>query len=165
MQKRLIPACILIAYSALLVKLLVFKINLVKIGHMRFKFTDHGTGPANFVPFKTILPYLRGEHGWFIAAINLVGNMVLFAPIGLIVPFVWRKMTWRNTFILAVGSGLAIEGMETVFRVGIFDIDDIILNGLGVMIGYYIFRVTWASVRAQRHGCLDDASNEDSAPL
>ncbi len=114
---------------------------------MRFKFTGHGTGTANFIPFKTIWPYLRGEHGWFIGALNLVGNIVLFVPIGFIVPFVWQKMTWGNAALFAAASGLAIEVMEVVLRVGIFDIDDIILNALGVMIGSYFFRVTRAWVR------------------
>jgi glycopeptide antibiotics resistance protein len=45
-------------------------------------------------------------------------------------------MTWRKSLALAVAVGLAIEGMEVVFRVGIFDIDDVILNALGVMLGY-----------------------------
>jgi hypothetical protein len=64
MRKRLIPAFILIAYSAILIKLIVFKTQRplrIKLLHLQLKFTDHGTGHANFLPFKTIWPYLHGH--------------------------------------------------------------------------------------------------------
>ena len=132
----------LIAYSAILIKVMVFKdLPIIRIGSLIFKFGGTQTGPANFLPFKTILPYLRGEKGLIIAGINLVGNIVLLVPIGFLVPFVYRNMTWKKTLALAVAAGFAIEGMQALFRVGIFDIDDIILNGLGVIVGYWVFTI------------------------
>jgi len=144
MRKRLIPTFILIAYSAILIKLIVFKTQRpirIKLLHLQLKFTDHGTGHVNFLPFKTIWPYLHGHPNWLIAIVNLVGNMVPFVPMGFLVPFVYRKMTWQKSLVLAAAVGLAMEGLELVFRVGIFDIDDVILNALGVMIGYWVFAV------------------------
>lgn len=138
-KKRLISAFILIAYSAILIRLLVFKMVSFRIGHLMFKFTGGGTGPANFVPFKTILPYLHGQKGLMIAIFELGGNIGLLVPIGFIVPLVYRKMTWQKSLAVAVAAGLAIEGMQVLLRVGIFDVDDVILNGLGVMIGYWVF--------------------------
>src|ERR671916_1063971 len=140
MKERLFSGFILIAYSAFLLNLLVFKIYLLKIGLLRFTFPPHA-GQANFLPFKTILPYLLGEPTWGFAIINLGGNIALFVPIGFLVSFVYRKMTWQESLALAVAVGLAIEGMQVVFRVGIFDIDDVILNALGTMIGYWVFTI------------------------
>ncbi len=143
-RKRLISAFILIAYSAILIKLVVFKTQtplMIKPLHLRIKFTDHGTGQANFLPFKTIWPYLHGRPNSLIAFVNLVGNILPFAPIGFLVPFVYPKMTWQKSLVLAVAVGFAMEGLEAVFRVGTFDIDDIILNALGVMIGYWLFAI------------------------
>jgi glycopeptide antibiotics resistance protein len=98
------------------------------------------------------LPYLHGEPSRLIAIINLVGNIALFVPIGFLAPFVYQKMTWQKSLALAVAVGLAIEGMEVVFRVGIFDIDDVILNAFGVMIGYWVFTifVKWMRLRLRR---------------
>ena len=138
MRKRLITAFILIFYSAFIIKLLVFKFDLIKIGHLRFRFSPE-TGEGNIVPFKTILFYLSGKPNWSMAILNLVGNIALFVPIGFLLPFVYRKMTWLKCLAIAITLGLTIEGMELVFRVGIFDIDDVILNALGVMIGYWAF--------------------------
>ena len=131
-----------------MINVMVFKnLPLIRIGHLRFNFGGTQTGPANFVPFKTILPYLRGERGLIIAGINLVGNIVLLVPIGFLFPFIYRNMTWKKTLVLAVAAGLAIEGMQEVFQVGIFDIDDVILNGVGVMIGYWAFTTLAKRVR------------------
>jgi len=120
---------------------MVFKdLPVIHIGSLMLNFggTESG-GEANFVPFKTILPYLLGYKGWIIAGINLIGNVGLLVPVGFLVPFIYDKMTWKKSLILGVVSGLTIEIMQTVFRVGIFDVDDVILNGLGVMIGYGLF--------------------------
>lgn len=138
MRTRLILAAVLTVYSALVFKLLVFKINFVRIGHLRFR-SPPREGEANFIPFKTISSYLHGEPNWSIAILNLVGNVALLAPVGFLVPLVYRQMTWRTSLALAAAVGLSIEGMEVLFRVGIFDIDDVILNGLGVMLGYWAF--------------------------
>jgi glycopeptide antibiotics resistance protein len=83
-----------------------------------------------------------------IAIINLVRNIALLVPIGFLVPFVYRKMTWQKSLALAVAVGLVIEGIEVVFRMGIFDIDDVILNAVGVIIGYWAFAILAKWVRS-----------------
>ena len=142
MKKRLISAIILIAYSVTLIKVMVFKdLPVIRIGSLMLNFGGTQEGPANLVPFKTILPYLLGEKGFIIAAINLLGNIVLLVPIGFLVPFVYRNMIWKITLALAVAAGFVIEGMQVLLHVGIFDIDDVMLNALGVMIGYWAFAI------------------------
>lgn len=137
----------LIAYCAILIKVMVFKeVPLIRLGQVMINFGGtQSDRPANFVPFKTILPYLLGENGLMIAGINLVGNIALLVPLGFFVPFVYRKITWKKSLALAVASGFVIEGLQVVLHVGIFDIDDVILNALGVMIGYcvYIILAKW----------------------
>jgi len=132
----------LIVYSAVLIKVMVLKeLPLIRIGSLMINFGGTHEGPPNLLPFKTILPYLLGEKGLMIAFINLAGNIVLLVPIGFLVPFIYRSMTWKKSLALAFAAGLTIEGMQVLLHVGIFDIDDVILNGLGVMIGYWVFVV------------------------
>lgn len=140
MQKRLIPAGILVIYAALVIKVLVFKeIPTIRIGNLMFNLGGTNTsGSTNFVPFKTVFLYLRDGYG-LITLLNLVGNVIAFVPVGFLVPFVYMHMTWKKSLVLAVATGLAMEGMEVLFRVGIFDIDDVMLNALGVMVGYWVF--------------------------
>lgn len=151
MKKRLISIFILIAYSAILIKVMVFKdLPIIRIGPLMFNFGGTHEGPANLVPLKTILPYLLGKKGLVIAFINIAGNIVLLVPIGFLVRFVYRNMVWKKALALAVAAGLSIEGMQLVFHVGIFDIDDVILNGLGVMIGYWAFPVAAKMLRSMK---------------
>jgi glycopeptide antibiotics resistance protein len=141
MTVRLIATFVLLAYSAALVRLLVFKNVLIQIGTLRFRF-DQEVGQANFLPFKTISSYLFGDHGRLITVVNLIGNIALFAPIGFLVPLVYRKMTWQWSVALGLAAGLAIEGMEIGFHTGVFDIDDVMLNAIGVMLGYLAFSIS-----------------------
>lgn len=153
MKKHLASTIILIAYSAILIKVMVFKdMPTIRIGQLMLNFagTDAGHAP-NFVPFQTILPYLFGYKGLIIAGVNLVGNIALLVPIGFLVPLIYRNLTWKKSLALAVFSGLFIEVMQTVLRVGIFDIDDVILNALGVMIGYFAFVILAKWMRSRNY--------------
>jgi glycopeptide antibiotics resistance protein len=141
MMKRVIFAILLIIYSALLIKVMVFKdLPTIRIGGLMLNFsgTEAGRTP-NFIPFSTILPYLLGYKGFIIASINLLGNIALLVPIGFFVPFLFRNMTWKKSLILSFASGFSIEIMQELLGVGIFDIDDILLNALGVMTGFWAF--------------------------
>lgn len=142
MKQRIVSTFLLIAYSAVLIKVMVYKdVPMIRIGSLMIYFGGSQTGPANLVPFKTILVYLLGEKGLMIGGINLVGNIVLLMPVGFLVPLIFRNITWKKTLAVAVAFGFAIEGLQVLLRVGIFDIDDVILNGLGVMIGYWLFTI------------------------
>jgi glycopeptide antibiotics resistance protein len=138
-SKRWLAACALSAYSAFLTRFVVFKaIPVLQIGHIRLKFSQH-TGPANLTPYKTIGHSFGGGGNHLITMVNLVGNIVLFMPVGFLAPLVQARMTWQRSLVLAISIGVAMEVMELALRVGIFDIDDIILNAFGVMLGYWVF--------------------------
>jgi glycopeptide antibiotics resistance protein len=141
MHKRLVSILIIALYCAFLIKVMVFKdIPMIRLGHLMLNFGGaDANGEANFIPFKTILSYLHGNKGLLIAGINLVGNIALLVPIGFLAPFTWPGITWKGAVMLAVLSGLIVELLQVVLRVGIFDIDDVILNGIGVLIGYLVF--------------------------
>lgn len=143
MKKRRVFLVLFLIYWAILIKVMVFKdVPTLQLGSLQLNFagTDGGH-PANFIPLKTILPYLLGDKGWIIAGINLAGNIVFLIPLGLLAPFIFSKFSWKKCLALALSSGLAIETVQVLLQVGIFDIDDVILNVLGVMIGYWAIRV------------------------
>jgi glycopeptide antibiotics resistance protein len=140
-MKRVIPTIFLVAYSAVLIKVMVYKdLPTIRVGHLMLRLGGtNGGHPPNFIPFNTIAPYLFSEQGFLIAGVNLLGNVALLVPIGLLAPLVFGGITWKKSLIVGVISGLSIEIMQVVTNLGIFDVDDIILNALGVMIGYWMF--------------------------
>lgn len=142
MKRRLLFLVFLVAYCLFLVNVMVFKnLPTIRIGYLMLNFSGTHEAPPNFVPFRTILPYLLGHKGLIIAGINIIGNIILLVPIGFLIPYLLKKMNWKKAILLAILSGLVIEGLQTVLHVGIFDIDDVILNGLGFMIGFWKFLI------------------------
>jgi len=154
MKRRLISIVVFAAYIVVLIKVMVFKaIPAIRIGHLMINFggTHYEIGSPNLVPFTTIVPYLLGSHGWIIAGVNLVGNIAPLVPLGFLLPFVFRKMTWKKSLVTAVIAGLTIETLQTILHVGIFDIDDVMLNALGVMMGFWAFLILSKWVRERKY--------------
>jgi glycopeptide antibiotics resistance protein len=103
-----------------------------------------GDGYAyNIIPFKTIKSYIVYRNHlnfdtWFK---NLFGNIVMFVPIGLFLPLLNRKFM-RVLALTAVTIMIitAVELLQMLMRVGSFDIDDIILNTFGALLGLAFIR-------------------------
>jgi glycopeptide antibiotics resistance protein len=140
MKKRLLPFILLLAYGAILVKVMVLKdVPMIRMGPIMLNFGGTQVGDPNYVPFRTILPYLLGENGFLIGALNIGGNIAFLIPIGFLLPFVFARIDWKRSLVVALLSGMSIELKQVFLHIGIFDIDDVILNGLGVMVGYWLF--------------------------
>ena len=99
---------------------------------------------VNLIPFKTLYQYLfqtnANVDSWSVVSLlNITGNILLFSPIGFFVPLFWGN--WRS-FRKILLLGLAVTCFIEVIQLFIgrsTDIDDVILNTIGVMIGYGIF--------------------------
>lgn len=126
--KPIFATILLIAYLAVLLKLLVFKYPGV-----------HFDPEYNFIPFKTIIPYLIGYPNWIVARNNLLGNIVTFMPLGFLAPFLYARFTWKHALAAGFVLSLAIEILQIVLHAGTFDVDDILLNMLGTLLGYSVF--------------------------
>lgn len=139
---RLLSHLLLLVYVIVLIKFVVFKdMDMILVGRMRFYFGGIQTGPGNWVPFQTIFGYFLGNKGMLIAGLNLVGNLALLFPLGFLLPNRFPQLRRNQVFILALFVSLSIEFAQLQLRVGIFDVDDIILNSIGLVLGYYFHRL------------------------
>ena len=95
----------------------------------------NGTSGMNLVPFSEILRY---EFGTKMFNYNVFGNMIIFIPFGyLIGEYVNPKKVWPVIITTLLTSGV-VEFVQ--LRIGrSFDIDDIILNVVGGIIGYLLY--------------------------
>lgn len=98
--------------------------------------TDFESYSNNFIPFKEILRY-RFNSTLFYK--NVLGNVLLFIPFGYFVNNTLKnKKLWVGMLITFITS-LSIEIIQ--MNIGrSFDIDDILLNIIGGIIGYYIYK-------------------------
>jgi glycopeptide antibiotics resistance protein len=114
-------------------------------------FFDHTYGRDVFqrrliiVPFKTILKFLTSSYNWKVVMINIAGNIAAFVPMGFLPPLAFDRLkSFSRVLIVVFLATLSIEVCQYIFAVGTSDIDDIILNVLGGILGYFMM---WISVR------------------
>jgi len=91
----------------------------------------------NLTPFKEILRYNIGSR---LFLKNVIGNLVMFVPYGIFISiFAKLDSKWQALFLVSFAS-ITVE--VTQYSIGrVFDVDDIILNVCGGMIGYFIYFV------------------------
>ena len=101
---------------------------------------------VNLIPFKTITEYImaiavgsiRGH-----AVRNLVGNLLLFFPMGFYLPFFLKKAGKIGIYsIIMAAVIIVVEIMQLATMSGSLDIDDFILNFTGALIGSIVFTRT-----------------------
>ena len=99
---------------------------------------------TNFVPFKTIAEYIQRYNNGFrnLSVTNLLGNFVLFLPMGMALPCLFKKLNrfWK-VVLCVLGMVVFVEIAQGILRVGSVDIDDVIFNVCGAMIGYVIIKI------------------------
>ena len=110
----------------------------------------------NLELFKEIKRYWynREKIGTLFFLINLVGNVVVFMPFGFLVQVMYREqrkdVVYRGhyfrsmLFVLLLGFlfSLVIEFIQLVTKVGCFDVDDLLLNTSGILLGYIIYYIS-----------------------
>ena len=96
----------------------------------------------NLVPFREIERFWKyrrelGIHSFH----NLAGNILGFVPAGFFIPMLWKnKRGFFFTICVTFQMSLLVEILQLIFRVGSFDVDDLILNTLGGMLGYLLLK-------------------------
>lgn len=72
-----------------------------------------------------------------IALYNLLGNVLLFVPFGALLPLAFADMySLRRVGMAGALTSLSIETLQLFFAVRLFDVDDVILNTIGSVLGY-----------------------------
>jgi glycopeptide antibiotics resistance protein len=74
----------------------------------------------------------------------LIGNIVLFIPLGFLLPSIWKKLR-RMSLVVMIGFFLSlfIEASQFLFTHRVSNIDDVILNTLGASVGYMGFSIVF----------------------
>ena len=96
---------------------------------------DTSWASNNFIPFQEILRYDITSR-LFIK--NVLGNMIMFLPFGFFVSYYLKVEKIHLPIILTLIASVSIELVQLAIG-RVFDVDDIILNMLGGIIGYFIY--------------------------
>ena len=118
-----------------------FKGSFYELSDRIHSYSEQGSMNYNLIPFRSISDQISRITQWW-ALKNLLGNIIPFAPFGFLLPITYRKF---NSAIKVLPIGLAsillIEIFQFFTKLGSFDVDDIILNMIGIVCGYLMFWV------------------------
>ena len=92
---------------------------------------------VNMIPFREITRYKIGSN---LFVYNVIGNIAVFIPFGLFLNNILKSKRVIYTILIAIIISLTAEVIQ--YKIGrAFDVDDVILNTFGAVIGYYIYRL------------------------
>ena len=107
----------------------------------------------NLIPFLTTADLIRNlitppSPGLFTYAwINLFGNVAVFIPLGVFLPLIWVKARKLGRFfLLSSGIIFAIELLQWFSLRGVLDVDDYLLNMVGLIVGFFVYRLSSRAV-------------------
>ncbi|MCM3626845.1 VanZ family protein [Paenibacillus glycanilyticus] len=150
--KGSILSVLFLFYLYILLKVILFKFSSVSMAYLWQQlhwsleypqYMEYGLQRANFTPFESISQNLhrlsdRNDQ------VNFFGNIAIFLPCGILVGL-WTKRSTTNSLLgaatISFGISLALECAQFVFAMGSFDVDDLMLNGLGGLLGWWILFV------------------------
>ena len=144
-SSKLIATSLFVVYMGILIKYILFRRSqeyiqtcLGNLRHFRLQQVDFSK--ANFIPFKAVRYYLSGVEQKVIASENLLGNFIGFMPLGLLVPLIFTKVkNVKSMLAFSLFTSFAFELIQLLTGLGIFDVDDLLLNTAGGITGYFVF--------------------------
>ncbi|MBQ8086041.1 MAG: VanZ family protein [Lachnospiraceae bacterium] len=98
----------------------------------------------NLMPFQEIkrFIYYWDQIGIVNVMVNLFGNIIAFMPFGALIRWVLNKrVRWYQAIIYTFVFSLIVEVIQLVSKVGAFDVDDIILNTIGGLLGFIVYYI------------------------
>ena len=143
-----------LVYLVLLLKVILFKVAspftimeyLLNFNLNDFKRTLNLS--SNFVPFKTISSYVFHTSNQNIVIKNVMGNIILFIPFGFLLPVIaGRKPNFVQLITFSFLLSLFLELIQLFSRIGSFDVDDLLLNTLGAILGFFTLNVITKVIR------------------
>jgi len=124
---------LLILYIAFLLYLTLFK---------NFLGREEGIYAMNLVPFRNIygitLGWIKGSLTFRFFIRNIFGNILAFAPFAYFFITIFNLKDIKKFIFLTSGIIVIIESSQYLMQIGVYDIDDIILNLNGSIIAFLI---------------------------
>lgn len=101
--------------------------------------------PPRWMPLKSTYDFIVGADTsiryWLLFLLNLLGNIILFMPFGFLADALSETPANKfNVITAAFFFSLCIELLQLIFRIGVYDADDILLNTLGAYVGLCVYR-------------------------
>lgn len=112
----------------------------------------HSFRSYNFIPFHSIMDYLFNDNIIVrsFSFSNIMGNIILFVPLGGYITLFNNDKGLRKNLLWVFIISVSAEIIQYVLMVGVADVDDVILNCLGGLIGIIVYRFLLAIFKDQK---------------
>ncbi|MER2039006.1 MAG: VanZ family protein [Solibacillus sp.] len=98
---------------------------------------------VNLVPFQMI-----AEQGF---TLNVWGNILMFIPLGIYFADFLKRFNFGKAMGAVITTSLGIEALQYILKRGASDIDDLLLNSIGGLIGIFIYLVLKKMFKSKEH--------------
>lgn len=92
----------------------------------------------NYLPFRSYIDYFGGNADYLLPQILL--NILVFIPLGALLSLSFRKTKWWKLLLLGCCISIIIEFLQLLFQKGFCEIDDVLHNAVGCLIGILLFK-------------------------
>jgi len=121
-----------------------YSIFLLYLMFFGFGRSQYDINIVRLMPLVSTFSFVKETILWKTIIINVFGNIIMFTPFGFLGIFFPRLNDFKILIINFLSAIIIVESLQYFTRLGVFDIDDVILNTVGVAIGFWIYK-KWAS--------------------
>ena len=111
----------------------IFLLYLMFLGFGR---EQHEANIVRLLPFVSTILFVQNTTSWESIIINLLGNIIMFIPFGFLGWLNAKYFSFKKLIVDFLSALIIVEALQYLTRLGVFDIDDLALNSIGVWIGF-----------------------------
>ena len=111
----------------------IFMLYLMFLGFGR---EQHEANIVRLLPLVSTILFVQNTTSWESIIINLFGNIIMFIPFGFLGWLNGKYFSFKKLIVDFLSALIILEALQYLTRLGVFDIDDLALNSLGVWIGF-----------------------------
>lgn len=126
-------------YKIVIIPYTLFLLYLMFLGMGRFQYEDN---LIRVEPVFSTIDFIQNSISWKNVIMIVLGNIVMFIPFGFLGWIVPELKNLKSLLFAFISSIVIAEALQYFTRMGIFEVDDIILNTFGVYLGWLLCRYT-----------------------
>ena len=116
--------------------ILPYTIFLLYLMFLGFGREQYEANIVRLLPFVSTVFFVQNTTSWESIIINLFGNIIMFIPFGFLGWLNAKYFSFKKLIVDFLSALIIVEALQYLTRLGVFDIDDLALNSLGVWIGF-----------------------------
>lgn len=116
--------------------ILPYTIFLLYLMFLGFGREQHEANIVRLLPLVSTILFVQNTTSWESIIINLFGNIIMFIPFGFLGWLNTKYFSFKKLIVDFLSVLIIVEALQYLTRLGVFDIDDLALNSLGVWMGF-----------------------------